>query len=173
MKYLNDLGETLRHILHALKTIWLSPCHCYDVRQGFSEIKCFLPSPKQYICFVALLLKFPPPVVRNRELKTFLYWNLTCKTDKKFNNLGSEKNKTTSTEYKLILDTLFRMNYFMCMAISFYGSVVRQLFKRLNGLWAVESRSYWTYTLSSLFCKTLLSAGGEATDRVTEPVNFF
>ena len=50
---------------------------------------------------------------------------------KKFNNLGSEKNKTT-TEYKLILDTLFRMNYFKCLAISFYGSVVRQLFKRLS-----------------------------------------
>ena len=51
---------------------------------------------------------------------------------KKFNNLGSEKNKTTTTEYKLILDTLFRLNYFKCLAISFYGSVVRQLFKRLS-----------------------------------------
>ena len=51
---------------------------------------------------------------------------------KKFNNLGSEKNKNTTTEYKLILDTLFRMNYFKCLAISFYGSVVRQLFKRLS-----------------------------------------
>ena len=36
---------------------------------------------------------------------------------KKFNNLGSEKNKTTTTEYKLILDTLFRMNYFKCLAM--------------------------------------------------------
>ena len=51
---------------------------------------------------------------------------------KKFNNLGSEKNKTTSTEYKLMLPTLFRMNYFKWLAISFYGSVVRQLFKRLS-----------------------------------------
>ena len=74
---------------------------------------------------------------------------------KKFNNLGSEKNKTTSTEYKLILDTLFRMNYFKCLAISFYGSVVRQLFKRLS----LNRRASAT--------------GGEATDRVTEPVKFF
>ena len=90
---------------------------------------------------------------------------------KKFNNLGSEKNKTTTTEYKLILDTL--LEWIISSAWQFLFMDRSFVSYSKDWVWTAEPQSYWTYTLSSLFCKTLLSTGGEATDRVTEPVKFF